>query len=139
MEHGARSSTWLRLFTASVFAVIASVTLAGLVRLLQRRRGRVLHLLALGSGTVALVELSLFTLGVDSGLGFVLGLAGGLGAGLFWLVGALVARARPVWVDLLVILSTLAYLASYALIAEGAGSGPGVFPGITIPGPDDPP
>ena len=127
------------LFAASVLAMIGSVTLAGLIRTLRRERGRVLHILAAAQGAIALVVLVILALGIDPGLGIVLGLIAGLGAGLFWLVGALVARARPVWVDLLVVLSTLAYLAGYALIAEGAGSGTGVFSGITIPGPDAPP
>jgi hypothetical protein len=127
------------LFAASVFAVIGSVTLAGLIRTLQRERGRPLHVLATILGTIALGMLVILALGIDPGLGIVLGLIAGLGAGLFWLVGALVARARPVWVDILVILATLAYLASYAVTAEGAGSGPGVFSGITIPRPDTAP
>lgn len=126
-------------FTVSVFAVMGSVTLAGLVRALRRERGGVVHVLTFVLGSIALAVLVLLALGIDAGLGLVLGLVGALGAGCFWLVGALVARARPAWADLLVIVATLAFLASYAGVADGSGTGPRVFPGITIPGPDDAP
>ena len=127
------------LFTASVFAVIGSVTLAGLVRTLLRARGQVLHVLTLVHGAVATAVLVLLAFGVDTGLGLILGLAAAVGAGGFWLIGALVARVRPTWVDFAVILSVLAFFTSYALMAEHAGEVARVFPGLTLPGPDAPP
>jgi hypothetical protein len=125
-------------FTASVFAVSGAISLAGFVRVLGASRGRAVHLLTLGHGTVALAVLGLLAFGVDIGPGLILGLIGGLGAVCFWLVGALVARARPVWADLLVIASALAFLTSYAAIADSAVAVPQVFPGITLPSPGDP-
>lgn len=127
------------IFAASVFAVSGSVTLAGMVRTRRRERGRIVHILTAANGAIALGVLGLLALGIDPGLGIVLGLVAGLGAGIFWLLGALVARARPVWVDLLVIVSTLAFLVSYAEIAADPGNVPSLFPGLTIPGPDAPP
>lgn len=126
-------------FTASVFAAMGAFTLAGLVRALRTVRGRVVHLLTLACGSVALVVLALLALGIETGFGIVLGFAAGVGAICFWLVGALIARARPPWVDLLVILAATAFLTSYAAIADHDGTVPRVFPGLTLPGPDDPP
>ena len=125
-------------FTICAFALMGSITLAGLMRALRRERARTLHRLTAVQGAIGLVILALVTLGIDTGLGIILGLIAGFGAVLFWLIGALVTRARPAWVDLLVIVSTLAFLASYSLMAEGAGNGPAVFPGITITGPAAP-
>jgi hypothetical protein len=132
--------SWLPLlFTTSVFAVMGSVTLAGLVRGLSGARGRAMHVLTVGCGVAALAVLALLALDIEAGPALVLGLAGGLGAGCFWLIGALLARARPVWVDALVILATIAFFTSYAAMAEHAGEVARVFPGLTIPGPDGPP
>ncbi len=126
-------------FAASTFAVFGSATLAGVMRAQRRERGRIVHILTAANGAIALGVLGLLALGIDPGLGIVLGLVAGLGAGLFWLVGALVARARPVWVDLMVIVSALSFLVSYAEIAADPGNVPSLFPGLTIPGPDAPP
>ncbi len=131
---------WLPLlFTASVFSLIGSMTLAGVVRTALRARGRALHVLAATSGTVGLAVLALLALGIEAGPALIPGLAGGLGAGCFWLVGALAARARPVWVDVIVILSTIAFFTSYAAMSDHAGEVARVFPGLTIPGPGGPP
>ncbi|MBF9058871.1 hypothetical protein HKCCSP123_06710 [Rhodobacterales bacterium HKCCSP123] len=131
---------WLPLlFTASVFALVGSMALAGLIRAILGARGRILHLLTVAGGGVALVVLALLALGIDAGPALIPGFAGGLGAGCFWLIGALAARARPVWVDALVILASVAFFTSYAAMAEHAGEVARVFPGLTLPGPDGPP
>ena len=131
---------WLpMLFTASVFAVMGSITLAGLIRSLTRARGRVLHLMTLAGGGVALVVLAALALGMEVGPALIPGFAGGLGAGVFWLIGALAARARPAWVDGLVILATIAFFSSYAAMSDHAAEVARVFPGLTIPGPEDAP
>lgn len=131
---------WLPLvFTTSVFALMGSVTLAGVVRSLSRARGRALHLLTAAGGATSLVVLALLALDIEAGPALIPGVIGGLGAGCFWLVGALAARARPVWVDALVIFATIAFFTSYAAMAEHAGEVARVFPGLTIPGPDSPP
>jgi|GEM_PF-4647069 len=132
--------SWLPLlFTASVFALVGSVTVAGLVRGLTGARGRVLHALTVAGGAAALVMFALLALGYEAGPALIPGFAGAFGAGCFWLVGALAARARPVWVDALVILATIAFFSSYAAMADHAGEVARVFPGLTLPGPDTAP
>jgi hypothetical protein len=125
--------------TVSGFAVAGSVGLAGLMRLLHGVRGRVLHALTLVSGLVAIATLALLAWDIDPGLGLIAGIAAGLGGGCFWLMGALVARARPVWVDALVILALLAFFTSYAGLAESADAVERAFPGLTPTSPADAP
>lgn len=122
-------------FTTSVFAVMGAVTLSGAVRFFTRRPGRVLHLLTLASGVAALVLLGVLSAGIDAGPWLIPGFAAVLAAGAFWLVGALVARARPPWLDLAVILSVLGFLTAYAAMADRPGEVPAVFPGLTAPRP----
>ena len=126
-------------FTASVFAVMGSMTLAGLVRALRRAPGQALHALTLVSGGIATAVLVLLAIDIDTGSGVIAGFAAAVTAGVFWLIGALVARVRPAWVDLLVIVSTIAFFASYAAMSDHAGEVARVFPGLTLPAPDTPP
>ncbi|NKX45884.1 hypothetical protein [Roseicyclus persicicus] len=121
-------------FGGTVFALTGALALSGAVRLATRARGRVLHALTLAAGAVALGVLVLSAAGVDLGLGAILGLAAGVVAVPFWLMGALAARVRPAWVDLLVIVAALAYFTAYAQIAEAPGGVPPIFLGIAPPG-----
>lgn len=115
------------LFTLITVIVLAALALAGLVRLVTRARAGLLHLLTLANASAALAILALQYMGVQLGFFTVLGLIGGVSALGFWALGAALARARPIWVDLCVILSMIALFASYAGIAEHDGRVPALF------------
>ncbi|MEQ8367672.1 MAG: hypothetical protein RIB61_13280 [Roseicyclus sp.] len=123
------------IFSLSVFALVGTLTLAGVVRWMTRASGRVVHLVTGLCGAGALAFLTLSTLGVDTGLGALAGLAAGGVSVLFWLAGAAVARARPVWVDMLVIVAALAYFTAYAQMPDQAGGVPPVFSGVALAAP----
>jgi len=126
-------------FTVSTILVACSVTLAGLVRGRRRMRGAMIHALTMAHGAIALVVLLLLALGAEIGLGLFIGIVAGLGAGCFWLIGALVTRGRPAWADLVVIASVLLCLTTYALIGEDARAGAAVILGQGQPAPEAPP
>jgi len=121
------------IFTATVFALTGALTLAGLVRLLIRARGRFVHWLTLLAGGAALATLTTAALGLDPGPFAIFGLVAGLAAALFWLLGAALSRVRPAWVDLLVIVAGLAYFTAYAEVADRPGTVPPIFSGVTLP------
>lgn len=114
-------------FTLITVIALATLALAGTMRLVSGARGGILHLLTLGNASVALAILALQYLGAQLGFFTVLGLIGGVSALGFWLLGAALARARPIWVDLCVILAVIALFAGYARIADQDGRVPALF------------
>lgn len=120
-------------FTVSVFALTGALTLAGIVRIVIRARGRIMHWLTLGAGGIALGTLGAVAFGLDPDPASPIGLVAGVAAPLFWLIGAALARVRPAWVDVVVIVAGLAYFTVYAEIADRPGAVPPVFSGVTLP------
>ncbi|MCU4654755.1 hypothetical protein N8I71_18100 [Roseibacterium sp. SDUM158016] len=127
------------LFAVCLFLLPLSTLAAGALRWRNGARGRPLHIATAVFSAVALAALAALALGSHAAAAILAVPLAALVAGPAWLVGALLARARPPAADLGVIAATLLFVAASALVTSTPGARmPGFF-AMTIPGPDDPP